>query len=158
MSIAGTRQSDGMDPTVMISSPGGETEAEFVPRANMVCCSLRHRGAELLDPGRGVEAYAQAGKTMGIPLLHPWANRLAGPSYRVGETTVRLPEPEGRYATDPNGLPIHGALPGHCGGPVQAGSPPDRVSARLQWDSPELLELFPFEHELLFDAERPAAR
>jgi aldose 1-epimerase len=142
-----------MDSTVTISSPDGETQAEFVPQANMVCCSLRHRGAELLDHGRGVEAYAQAGKTMGIPLLHPWANRLAGSSYRVGETTVRLPAPDGRYATDPNGLPIHGALPGHLRWTVQPGSPPERVSARLRWDSPELLELFPFEHELLFDGE-----
>jgi aldose 1-epimerase len=145
-----------MDSTVIITSPDGETQAEFVPRANMVCRSLRHRGAEVLDPGRGVEAYAQRGKTMGIPLLYPWANRLAKPSYRVGETTVRLPGPEGRYATDPNGLPIHGALPGHLRWAVRAGSPPERVSARLSWDSTELLELFPFEHELLFDAELAA--
>jgi aldose 1-epimerase len=141
-----------MDSPVTITSPDGETQAEFVPEANMLCRSLRHRGFEVLDPGQGVEAYAQRGKTMGIPLLHPWANRLAGPSYRVGETTVRLPGPEGRYATDPNGLPIHGALPGHLRWAVQAGSPPERVSARLLWDAPELLELFPFEHELLFDA------
>ncbi len=138
---------------MMIRSPDGETQAEFVPEVNMVCCSLRHRGAELLDRGRGVEAYAQHGKTMGIPLLHPWANRLAGSSYRVGETTVRLPGPEGRYPTDPNGLPIHGALPGHLRWAVQAGSPPERLSARLLWDSPELLELFPFEHELALEAE-----
>jgi aldose 1-epimerase len=137
----------------MISSPRGETQAEFVPEANMVCRSLRHRGAEMLDPGRGVEAYAQHGKTMGIPLLHPWANRLAGSSYRVGETTVRLPAAAGRYATDPNGLPIHGALPGHLGWAVQAGSPSHRLVARLLWDSSELLELFPFEHELELGAE-----
>jgi galactose mutarotase-like enzyme len=142
-----------MDSTVMISSPDGETQAEFVPRANMVCCSLRHRGAEMVDPGRGVEAYAQHGETMGIPLLHPWANRLAGSSYRVGETTVRLPAAEGHYPTDPNGLPIHGALPGHLRWAVQAGSLPDRVVARLLWDSSELLELFPFEHELTLEAE-----
>jgi galactose mutarotase-like enzyme len=142
-----------MDSTVMITSPHGETQAEFVPQANMVCRALRHRGAEMLDPGRGVEAYAQHGKTMGIPLLHPWANRLAGPSYRVGETTVRLPAAEGRYATDPNGLPIHGALPGHLRWAVQAGSSPDRLVARLLWESSELLELFPFEHELALEAE-----
>jgi aldose 1-epimerase len=138
--------------TVTITSPDGETEAEFVPEANLVCCSLRHRGAEFLDPGRGIEAYAQRGKTMGIPLLHPWANRLAGSSYRVGETTVRLPEPEGRFATDPGGLPMHGALPGHLRWTVQAGSSADRLSAQLQWRSPELHELFPFDHELAMEA------
>ena len=147
-----------MDSTVTITSPDGGTQAEFVPAVNMVCRSLRHRGAELLDPGHGVEAYAQRGETMGIPLLHPWANRLAGPSYRVGEKTVRLPAADGHYPTDPNGLPIHGALPGHLGWAVQAGSPSERVSARLLWDSPELLELFPFEHELLLDAELAGGR
>ena len=149
---------------MIITSPDGETQAQFVPEANMVCRSLRHRGAELLDPGDGVEAYARHGKTMGIPLLYPWANRLARPSYRVGETTVRLPGPQGRYATDPNGLPIHGALPGHlrwaAARPraVQAGLPPERVSAALLWDSPGLLELFPFKHELLFDAALAGGR
>jgi aldose 1-epimerase len=145
-----------MDSTVTIISPDGVTRAEFVPEANMVCCSLRHRDAELLDPGQGVEAYAQRGNTMGIPLLHPWANRLAGPSYRIGD--VRLPAPAGRYATDPEGLPIHGALPGHLRWAVQPGSPPDRVSARLSWDSSELLELFPFTHELEMRAELTAGR
>jgi aldose 1-epimerase len=144
---------EGMESTVTIRSPDGETEAEFVPGANMVCRSLRHRGAELLDPGQGVEAYAQRGKTMGIPLLYPWANRLAGPSYRVGETTVRLPGAEGHYATDPNGLPIHGALPGHLRWSVETGSPAERLTARLEWSAPELLELFPFEHELVIEAE-----
>jgi aldose 1-epimerase len=147
-----------MDSTVTITSTNGETQAEFVPEANMVARSLRQRGAELLDPGQGLEAYAQHGKTMGIPLLHPWANRLAGRSYRVGATTVRLPAPEGRYATDPAGLPIHGALPGQLRWAVAAGSSPDRVSATLQWQSPELLELFPFQHELAIDAEVGAGR
>jgi aldose 1-epimerase len=138
--------------TVTITSPDGQTEAEFVPEANLVCCSLRHRGAELLDHGRGIEAYAQRGKTMGIPLLYPWANRLASSSYRVGNTTVRLAESEGRFATDPGGLAIHGALPGLLRWTVQDGSPPDRLSAQLPWGSSELLELFPFEHELTMEA------
>jgi aldose 1-epimerase len=138
--------------TVTITSPDGETQAEFVPEANLLCCSLRHRGAELLDPGQGIEAYAQRGKTMGIPLLHPWANRLARASYRVGDTTVRLPAPEGRFETDPGGLPIHGALPGCLRWTVQPGSPSDRLSAQLRWRSAELLELFGFEHELVMEA------
>jgi galactose mutarotase-like enzyme len=44
----------------------------------MVCCSLRHRGDELLGQRRGLAAYAATGSTMGIPFLHPWANRLDG--------------------------------------------------------------------------------
>jgi len=62
--------------TVAIESP--QLRATFVPGAGMVCSSLRHDGAELLAQRNGVRAYAERGSTMGIPLLYPWANRLAG--------------------------------------------------------------------------------
>jgi aldose 1-epimerase len=138
---------DGYD-AVTIRSPGGLTEAQFVPDANMLCCSLRHRGAELLDTGQGVRAYAERGKTMGIPLLYPWANRLAAPGYRTAGKEVVLGDSEGRYALDPNGLPIHGALPGLLRWELGDGPRPERLRARLDWSSPELLGLFPFVHEL----------
>jgi len=146
---------DGLE-TVIVRSAGGVTEAEFVPGANMLCWSLRHRGAELLDPGDGVRAYAERGKTMGIPLLYPWANRLAGREYRAGNQRVDLPPAEGRYALDPNGLPIHGALPELLRWQVDSvppDPPGDRIGARLDWSSPELLELFPFVHELRLEAQ-----
>ncbi len=63
--------------TLKITSAGGRTEASFAPSANMVCCSLRHDGMELLELRRGLQVYGDAGKTMGIPLLYPWANRPA---------------------------------------------------------------------------------
>jgi aldose 1-epimerase len=149
---------DGFESVGIISS-GGAVQAQFVPEANMLCHSLSHHGVELLDAGHGVLAYAQCGKTMGIPLLHPWANRLARPAYSVGGKEVHLPPPEGRYALDPNGLPIHGALPGllrweldgHDGSPGDRHAPGDRLSARLDWRDPELRELFPFVHELHLD-------
>src|SRR5262249_52980604 len=94
--------------TAGIVSQGGALEAHFVPGANMLCHSLIHDGVQLLHAGRGVEAYAQRGKTMGIPLLHPWANRLSRPGYSVAGKAVTLPSPEGLYGLDPNGLPIHG--------------------------------------------------
>ena len=142
---------DGFE-TVTIVSAGGAATAEFVPGANMVCHSLTHRGAELLHAGRGVAAYAEQGKTMGIPLLHPWANRLARPGYEVAGTQVVLPSPGGRYGLDPNGLPIHGALPGRLRWQVDEIPAGDRVGARLEWSDPDLLELFPFVHELRLDA------
>ena len=64
--------------TVQLSDEESGLEATFVPGAGMLCCSLRHRGEELLAQNDGVDAYARQGKTMGIPLLYPWANRLAG--------------------------------------------------------------------------------
>jgi aldose 1-epimerase len=142
---------DGFE-TVKLVSGGGAVTAEFVPGANMVCRSLTHRGTELLDAGLGVRAYAEQGKTMGIPLLHPWANRLAGPGYAAAGKEVVLPPPEGRYGLDPNGLPIHGALPGRLRWEVARGLGEHRVSARLDWSDPDLLELFPFRHQLRLDA------
>src|SRR4051794_32043419 len=51
----------------------GALEAAFVPDAGMVGCSLRHRGEELLGLRSGLRGYADERKTMGIPLLYPWA-------------------------------------------------------------------------------------
>lgn len=141
---------DGYD-VVRIVSAGGDVDAQFVPAANMLCASLRWRGTELLHDGHGVRAYAQEGKTMGIPLLHPWANRLSRAGYRAGGVEVGLPPAAGRYPTDPNGLPIHGALPGRLRWTVQDVYP-ERVQARLAWSDPDLLELFPFPHALQIDA------
>ena len=142
---------DGFD-TVGIVSPAGELRAEFVPAANMLCHTLTHRDVERLDPGHGVRAYAERGKTMGIPLLYPWANRLAEPAYRAAGREVRLPGPDGRYPVDPNGLPIHGALPGLLRWETEASGGGDRLRARLAWDGPELTPLFPFEHEVEYEA------
>ncbi|MGP0047457.1 MAG: aldose 1-epimerase [Solirubrobacteraceae bacterium] len=143
---------------VAIRSADGELEAEFVPGANMLCCSMRHRGVELLYAGHGLDAYVQHGKTMGIPLLHPWANRLRGSRYAAAGKHVKLPAADGRYATDPNGLPIHGALPGLMRWDPEVPSGGDRIRARLDWSSPPLLELFPFAHELVFVAHAASAR
>lgn len=137
---------DGFE-TVTITSSSGRVRARFVPDANLLCDSLTVGGAELLHPGRGVRAYAERGKTMGIPLLHPWANRLAAPQYTAAGATVDLPAPEGRYPTDPNGLPIHGALPGLLRWKAR-GIAADVVDAVLDWNTDPLLELFPYEHQL----------
>ena len=78
----------------------GALEAVFVPGAGMAAVSLRHEGEELLDRRAGLVAYAERGATMGIPFLHPWANRLDGWRH----ATPDLPR-------DEHGLPIHGVLP-----------------------------------------------
>ena len=64
--------------TVNLRDERSGIEASFVPSAGMLCSSLRRHGAELLAQNDGIGAYARHGKTMGIPLLYPWANRLAG--------------------------------------------------------------------------------
>jgi aldose 1-epimerase len=133
-------------------SPGGALEATFVVGAGMVGCSLRHEGAELLDPRGGVAGYASAGSTMGIPLLHPWANRLDGFSYTVCGTGVRLDAGSGVLHLDDLGLPIHGLLLGRSRFEV-AGEAATSVAARLESvlhfsPDPALLAAFPFPHDL----------
>ena len=44
----------------------------------MIGTSLADDGVELLGQRRGLDAYVTDGKTMGIPMLYPWANRLSG--------------------------------------------------------------------------------
>src|SRR5262249_5811888 len=104
-----------------------------------------------LDRGRGVRAYAERGKTMGIPLLYPWANRLSAFGYEAAGKRVELPAGDDRIPVDPGGLPIHGVLPGLPEWEVGSTSAGDTLAARLAWGSPQLLELFPFRHDVRLD-------
>ena len=138
--------------TVQLRDAQSQLDATFVPGAGMVCCSLRHRGEELLAQNAGVAAYAERGKTMGVPLLYPWANRLAGFDYSVGRADGgRCRTTRRRIALDGHGLPIHGVIGGRLAWetePVQPGA--DSLSARLRWDRsrPEAFAAFPFEHDV----------
>jgi aldose 1-epimerase len=142
--------------TVHLRDEASALEADFVPGAGMLCCSLRHRGEELLAQNAGVAAYAQQGKTMGIPLLYPWANRLAGFDYAVAGRGVRVPHDPGRVRVDANGLPIHGVIGGRMEWELtRAGEGvASSLAARLSWSEsrPELFEVFPFRHELAYEA------
>lgn len=130
----------------------GELEATFHPEVGMVGSSLRHRGEELLGQGGGLETYAAAGSTFGIPLLHPWANRLDG--WHYGQ--VELDRERSPVRVDENDLPIHGLL---------AASPHWRVTDRsasgftaaFAFDRPELLLGFPYPHELEIGVSLTAA-
>ena len=74
-----------------------ELEATFDPRVGMAGKSLRHRGDELLHGD-------------GIPLLYPWANRLAAFEYVALEKQVTLDRDSPLIQVDDNGLSIHGLL------------------------------------------------
>jgi aldose 1-epimerase len=141
---------DGFAARVLVS-PRGTMEATFAAGAGMVGSSLRHEGAELLDPRGGVARYAVHGATMGLPLLHPWANRLDGFRYAVAGRQVDLAA-SGVLHLDDNGLPIHGLLPGRSRWAVtraEATPTAARLEARLVFSSdPDLLAAFPFPHEL----------
>ena len=101
---------DGIDTLTLTGTAG--LDATFAPDAGMACCSLRHHGTELLGLNKGLRAYAETGSTMGIPLLHPWANRLGDWTYEALGTGVDLRAVEEIIHRDEHGLPIHGTLPG----------------------------------------------
>lgn len=148
--------------TVQLRDSEAPLEATFVPGAGMICSSLRHRGEELLAQNAGVGSYAEHGKTMGIPLLYPWANRLAGFDYSVAGRTVEVPQDVTRVALDDNGLPIHGVIGGRLVWELVREPGPDAQSlkAQLSWSDarPELFEVFPFRHDLDYEARLLAGR
>jgi galactose mutarotase-like enzyme len=131
--------------------------ATFVPGAGMLCSSLRHRGDELLAQNAGVSAYAERGSTMGVPLLYPWANRLAGFEYSAGGRTVRVAHDRSAVALDGSGLPIHGVIGGRMAWELMPGTKADggSLSARLAWSEAEqeLFGVFPFAHDAEYRAE-----
>jgi len=144
---------DGFE-TVTLSVPAAALSATFVPGAGMICCSLVHDGDELLAQNRGLKAYAAAGKTMGIPLLHPWANRLGAWSYRALERTVDLRPLEASLPEDEHELPIHGVLPGRWRVVSATAADSARLIAELDAGrgSPAHAA-FPFPHLMRMDAE-----
>jgi aldose 1-epimerase len=126
----------------------GDLGATFVPQLGMIGASLEHRGEELLGQRNGLPAYEARGSTMGIPLLHPWANRLSGLQYEVGGRHVAIDPDSPLVRRDPNGLPIHGLLAASPYWRIDSG---DQATLKASLDfgaHPELLEAFPFPHEM----------
>src|SRR6476660_3433964 len=86
----------------------GDLEAVFLPGHGMLGASLRHRKVEILRRIEDLQAAAAKGSTAGIPLLHPWANRLSGCHYRAAGREVTLDSSSPVLHLDENGLPMHG--------------------------------------------------
>ena len=148
---------EGESTAVTLSDEQAQLEATFLPGAGMLCSSLRHRGEELLAQNRGVEAYVERGKTMGIPLLYPWANRLAAFDYTVAGRSVTVPHDTTRVALDNRGLPIHGVIGGRMAWEPTAAPV---ATALLSWSESrgELFEVFPFRHDLRYEARLEGGR
>jgi aldose 1-epimerase len=143
-------------PTRTLISQEAEIEAMFAPGIGMIGCSLMHTGEELLGQRGGLARYEATRSTMGIPLLHPWANRLSGFAYAAAGRRVELDPDSPLLKKDPHGLPIHGFLGASpywelLG--MQADDSSALLSTRLDFGAqPELLEGFPYPHELRLDA------
>jgi galactose mutarotase-like enzyme len=138
---------DGLD-AIALASPQAQLEAVFVPEAGMVGCSLLHRGQELLGQRGGLAQYVAERSTMGIPLLHPWANRVGARRFEVLGRTVDLDAAEPPPSTDPSGLPIHGLLAAARGWQVARRDSSDEggaIAARFDFAAREgLVRAFPF--------------
>lgn len=129
----------------------GAVSATFLPGLGMLGVSLTHGGAEHLSLHGGVDAF-RAGHTTGMPLLHPWANRLGRFRYRAGAMLVEVPRE--RVHLEENGLPIHGAMVGERHWEVVAVEDDDapRLVSRFSYDERALLDVFPFPHEIEIEA------
>jgi len=68
---------------VTLKDPSSSLTATFVPVAGMIGTSLADGDDEFLGQRRGLNAYVTSGKTMGIPILYPWANRLSDSKYGI---------------------------------------------------------------------------
>jgi len=149
--------------SVLSTSADGGLTATYVPEAGMVCCSLRHRGEELLGQRGGLEKYITKHSTMGIPLLHPWANRLAERQFALGGEHVDLDLAGDLSAVDSaTGLPIHGLLAGHPGWRTHPAAPSDdgvRLRAGFDFSADSrLIDAFPFPHTLEMDVHLGGTR
>lgn len=138
--------SAALDPSARTLA-AGELEAVFLPGRGMLGASLRHRGEELLGCVDDLERAAAAGSAAGIPLLHPWANRLSRLRYEAAGRVVELDPSSPLLHLDANGRPIHGVPWSRLSFGVTA-ERDDTLSARLEWATRELLGVFPFPHLL----------
>ncbi len=142
--------------TVTLRSPDG-LAAAFAPGEGMVGCSLTHKGDELLGQRGGLATYADHGSTFGIPLLHPWANRLPGWTYTAAGHTVVLDHESALIHCDEHDLPIHGVLAAAPDWEVterHADEHRARLQARLNFGAqPARLAAFPFPHDIELTVE-----
>jgi galactose mutarotase-like enzyme len=159
--MVGERSEDGFAALTLESAAAGGIEAIFVPEAGMIGCGLRHRGEELLGQRAGLRAYVESRSTMGIPFLHPWANRLGADRFEVGGREVELTLPELPLKRDGNGLPMHGLLTAAPGWQVERHLELDDgglLAASFDFGAyPHLLEGFPFPHRVEIEARLDAA-
>ena len=95
---------------------------------------------------------------MGIPLLHPWANRVARRRFTVAGREVDIDPSRTPLRLDGNGLPMHGLLSAARGWEVDHHEATDLV-ARFDFAAhDDLMATFPFAHELTFHAALDGAR
>jgi aldose 1-epimerase len=125
----------------------GDLVAVFRPEQGMLCTSLKHRGEEILRRVDEMDEALATGMSIGIPLNYPWANRLRGTRYDFDGREVELDPTSPWLMKDWNDVIIHGVPWPKLQWQVLAADD-RRLRSRLAWNRPELLAVFPFEHEV----------
>jgi galactose mutarotase-like enzyme len=160
--VIAAREVDGHTALVIGGEGEDGIEASFVPPAGMVGCSLRHAGKELLGQRGGLAKYVAERSTMGIPLLHPWANRVADRRFTVAGREIDLADHLDLISLDPNGHPIHGLLAGARGWTVERheeASDGAVLAAAFDFAAHEdLMDAFPFPHLVEIEARVAGGR
>lgn len=159
--MVGERSEEGMAALTLESGAAGGLLATFVPEAGMIGCSLRAGGEELLGQRGGLAKYLGSGSTMGIPFLHPWANRLGASRFELADREVDLDRPGLPLKRDAAGLPMHGLLTASGGWVVERHLETDAgglLAAGFDFAAHVLLvEAFPFPHRIELVAELAGA-
>ena len=149
-----SRTVEGVSALTLATDAG--LEAAFVPSAGMVGCSLRDHGEELLGQRGGLRHYIEQRSTMGIPLLYPWANRVAETRFPVAGREVVLDSRRVHLSLGPGGLPIHGLLAAADGWEVdrhEAVGSGGVLAATFDFAAhAELIAAFPFPHRVGWEA------
>ena len=99
-----------------ISLVADNLRALFWPDAGMLCTSLRFHEEELLRRVEDLETARQKGSTAGIPLLYPWANRLASLHYQAAGRDVVLNSTPLSCISTITDFRSTGCLGGNCNG------------------------------------------
>ncbi len=141
---------------ITLTSPANVT-ASFVPKAGMVCNSMTHDGEEMLGQRYGLAGYLESGRTFGVPILAPWANRLGKMAYAVvheggGVRRIDVSPEIPHLRLDPYGQPIHGLLRGSEDWVVDEVATTGLeawLTAHLDFDQKRTdFPAFPFEHRI----------
>jgi len=149
-SVDGSIVVSTVDGVASLTLSAGPTSLVLLPEVGMIGASLKHKGREFVDFHGGANA-AVEGHTTGVPLLSPWANRLAESHYRLGSHSVDLSRL--KIHRDGNGLPIHGLMVGRPGWELASvKTQPGSASLVTSFDAATdetVMAAFPFPHELL---------
>ena len=134
------------------TASGDRVSAMVVPSAGMNLVSLAIDGEDRTVLPVGLEAFMRKPRTGGVPLLHPWANRLRGDRYQAAGRQVDLSSvPD--LKRDGNDLPMHGLLLRATDWSVESSNTPGGMDAgihgSIEWNEARAgFEAFPYPHRL----------